>query len=235
MTITREDIAAFADGELPPAREAEIAAALAADPAIAREVEAHRALKTTLRRHLDPVAAEPVPEAMAAMLVSGPRARTSSVLDFTAARDRRATKRGLPRWSWIAGPALAASLALALFVPRGEEGAPDYAGVRLTSVLDDRLVAEQLPDAQTRVLLSFRSRGGEYCRVFRGSAESGIACRDNRGWRIETTGQGRKAQTSDYRMAGATQADLMARAQRMADGPALDADAEAEARGRGWR
>jgi AraC-like DNA-binding protein len=48
MTISREELAAFADGELDTGREAEIAAAVAADPALAAQVEAHRALKARL-------------------------------------------------------------------------------------------------------------------------------------------------------------------------------------------
>ena len=43
MSVRREELAAYADGELDAAREAEVATAVAADPALAREVEAHRA------------------------------------------------------------------------------------------------------------------------------------------------------------------------------------------------
>lgn len=235
MTVTREEIAAFADGELPPAREAEVAASIAADPELAREVEAHRALEAMLKRHLDPIAAAPVPDALAVLLASPGHPDEASVVDLDAARQHRAAKRALPRWSWVVGPALAASLAVVVLFPRGGEEAPGYAEPQLARLLDDRLVAQQAPDDEIRVLLSFRSREGEYCRAFSGSAASGIACRDDAGWRIETDGEGVAAAGNDYRMAGAGSAALMARAQEMAAGAALDAAAEAEARENGWR
>ena len=45
MTITREDIAAFADGELSGERETEVAAAVTGDAELAQQVQRHRALK----------------------------------------------------------------------------------------------------------------------------------------------------------------------------------------------
>jgi anti-sigma factor RsiW len=48
MTISREELAAFADGELGAARAAEVAAAVAADGALQAQVEAHRALRAQL-------------------------------------------------------------------------------------------------------------------------------------------------------------------------------------------
>ncbi|WP_370031514.1 hypothetical protein [Qipengyuania mesophila] len=230
MTIAREDIAAFADGQLTGEREAEVAAAIAADPDLQREVEAHRALKARLAEHFAPIAEEPVPDALAAMFVSKP----AEIVDFVAARERREAKRSLPRWSWVAGPAIAAALVLALFLPRG--GAPEgYADTQLAAVLDSQLVAEQAADADTRVLLSFRDRDGDFCRAFSRDAGSGIACRDAQGWKLEARGDGARQADTDYRMAGAPNAEILARAQRMADGPALDAEAEARARADGWR
>ena len=43
MSVTPEELAAFADGELDPAREAEVATAIAAAPTLAEQVRAHRA------------------------------------------------------------------------------------------------------------------------------------------------------------------------------------------------
>jgi hypothetical protein len=231
MAITPEELAAFADGELPPARAAELADAVAADPVLAREVAAHRALKARLADYFAPIAAEPVPDRLGAML----RGTQAEVVDFAAAREQREQRRRLPRWSWAVGPALAASLALAVFLPRGGEGGSEYADTRLAAVLDDRLVAEQSPVAETRVLLSFRNGAGDYCRAFSGIEASGIACRDAQGWKLEMRGAGTDADQSDYRMAGAGDAEVMAKAQEMAAGPALDAGAEARAKAAGWR
>lgn len=223
MSVTREELAAYADGELDAARKAEVAAAVATDPALEAQVNAHRALKARLGAHFAPILEAPLPERLAAPF----RRQEAEIIDFAAARERR-----IPRWSWIAAPALAASLALAVFVPRGGD---DYAGGALAETLEGQLVAAQPANAETRILLSFRDDAGSYCRAFAGEAQSGIACRDAEGWRLVTEGEGALAQTGEYRMAGNSAAEMLERAQAMAAGPALDAKKEQEARARGWR
>jgi hypothetical protein len=226
MSVSREELAAFADGELDPARAAEVAAAVAADPALEAEVRAHRALRERLGAHFAPILDASPPERLAAPL--RPR-----VVDFATARDKRQRARGLPRWSWIAGPALAASVALAVIVGRGTGEA--YAEGPLSDALDTQLVASQPADAPNRILLSFRDEAGAYCRAYAAVGHGGIACRDERGWRIRMNGQRTAAQDSEYRMAGNPATQVLARAQELAEGPALDADAERAARARGWR
>lgn len=232
MTITPEDIAAFANGELSDEREEEIAAAVAADPALARQVNQHKALKAMLAEHYAPVLDQPVPDRLTAMLA---RSQQAEVADLAAARERRETRRRLPHWGWIAGPALAASLALALFLPGTNDETEIYADKQLAAVLEDTLVVSQLPAEETRVLLSFRTEEGRYCRAFSGSAGGGIACRDDEGWRLEVLEEGSEGVTTDYRMAGAGDGELLALAQEMASGTALDADGERAARAQGWR
>ena len=230
MSVSREELAAFADGQLEEPRRSQVAAEVAQDEALAAEVERHRALKAQLGAHFAPVFEQPVPERLTALLGGG----ESTVADFTAARQSREAQRRIPRWGWIAGPALAASLALAVILPRG--GAPEgYAGTQLAAALDERLVVEQVPDEDVRVLLSFRDEAGAYCRAFVGETQSGIACRDETGWKLEAEGAGGTGQGTDYRMASADAAEIMARAQEMAAGPALDAAEEARARAAGWR
>lgn len=231
MTITPEELAAFADGELDGRREAEVAAAVAADADLSRQVEQHRRMKSMLAGHYAPIAEEPVPDRLAALLAEP---REAEVVDFAAAREQRAAKRRIPRWGWVAGPALAASLALAVFLPGGGS-APGYADQDLAATLDGQLVAEQEAGTPTRILLSFRNEGGQFCRAFSGSEGGGIACRDDDGWKLEALGEGSEADETDYRMAGAGDAEILALAQEMAEGPALDADAEAAARKSGWR
>lgn len=230
MTVSREELAAYADGELSAEREAAVAAQIAADPALARKLEAHRALKARLASHFAPIVEEPLPEALTASL----RLKEAEVVDFSAARERMEAKRTLPRWGWIAGPALAASLALAVFLPRSGEPATGYADAQLAAVLDSQLVADQQPDATTRILLSFRNGDSDICRAFIGS-EGGIACRDERGWKLEAIGEGSTDPGTDYRMAGASDSELLAKVQDIASGPALDAEAERRARAKGWR
>jgi anti-sigma factor RsiW len=227
MEMTREELAAFADGELDAARSAEVAAAVAADPLLAEEVRAHRALRARLQAHFAPILEQPLPEGLTDAL----RPASDPVVSLAEARDKR--RAPVPRWLWLAGPALAASLVLAVFVPRG--GGDGYADDALAAALGKQLVATQGADAEPRILLSFRDQEGSYCRAYAGAEQSGIACRDVNGWRLRVTGAGAAAQTGEYRMAGNPAAHVLARAQVMAAGRALDADAERVARARGWR
>ncbi|MDE2563289.1 MAG: zf-HC2 domain-containing protein [Sphingomonadales bacterium] len=239
MTVTREQIAAYADGELSGEELARVEAAIAADPALERQVASHRLLKATLGAHFAPILDAPVPDRLVEA-VRGGAAETNGgaeVVDFAAARDRREERkpRSLPRWTWAAVPALAASLALAVVLTRPGAPGPGYADAQLAAALDNQLVATQPANAPTRVLLSFADKRGELCRTFAGADKSGIACRDDRGWRIARTLGGGAAEMGEYRQAGSPDAALMAAAQDMAAGPALDAAQEQAAKTKGWR
>jgi hypothetical protein len=235
VIVSRDELAAYADGELTGEAARKVEAALAADPALLRDLERHRALKAQLAAHFGPIAEQPVPETLANLLRGAQEVPADNVVGLAEARERIEAKRRLPRWSWIAGPALAASLALVVLLPRGDSNRPDYADVQLAGLLDDRLVAEQVPGSDIRVLLSFRNDQGSYCRAFSGGTGGGIACRDTWGWKLEALGKGSSESRTDYRMAGASDAAILARAQAIAVGPALDAEEEAAARARGWR
>lgn len=235
MTLSREELAAFADGELTGARAQAVEVAIAADPELMRDLERHRALRAQLRAHFDPIAEGPVPESLAAPLRGAADPPAGNVVSFAEARERTTEKRRLPRWSWVAGAALAASLALVVLVPRSGDDSGGYADPQLAAVLDQRLVAQQSPGDATRVLLSFRDRGGAYCRAFSSSEGGGVACRDGSGWKLEALGEGTQGAAGEYRMAGAGDTEILARAQAMAVGSALDSKQEAAARARGWR
>lgn len=224
---TPEQIAAFADGQLEGAELERIAAAVAADPALEKQVAAHRALAQRLGAHFAPVAAEPVPDHLAALL-KAPQDNVASLADA------RARRKGPPRWAWLAGPALAASLVLALTLrPANDAG---YADAQLASALDSQLVAGQQADAPVRVLLSFRDSGGAYCRAFERAASAAIACRDAQGWQLRnhSSASSGGAPAGEYRQAGSA-GDVLAAAQAMAAGPALSAEEELAARRNGWR
>ncbi len=244
--ITPEELAAWADGEVTGTRADEIAAAVEADPALQSKVDAHRALRDKLSAHFAPIAEEPVPDHLAAMLRDAPAAAndqietpedSAEIVNFGEARKRADQKRSLPRWGWIAGPALAATLALAVFLPGGgtadQVASTPYADTQLASLLDTQLVADQGTNSETRILLSFQNESGEFCRAYSAGESGGIACRDDNGWRMEATGDGVDQGNTEFRMAGA--AEIMATAQDMAAGDALDAEAEAAAREAGWR
>lgn len=237
MSVTDEQIAAYADGELDGAALVAVEAAIAADPALAAKVEAHRKLKSRLGAHFAPVLDQSVPDHLAALLQAKPEDAPASaeVVSFAAERSKRGLAPMVRRWGAIAGPALAASLVLVLWQPwQGDDLPEGYADTQLAAALDDQLVATQSTGADTRILVSFANAGGELCRAYRSGESGGIACRDTTGWDIEREFALGGAQTTDFRQAG-SEADVMAAAQAMATGEALDAEAEAEAKARGWR
>jgi anti-sigma factor RsiW len=247
MTITPEQLAAFADGQLPEAEAQAIAAVVALDPDLVRQVVQHRALRDQLSAHFAPIMEAPIPERLTAAL----KEPQGQVIDLAAARKERASRRPAPatdrrpgssrRWAWIAGPALAASLVLAILLPklvdREEPTAigPGYASGALADALGKQLSGGTSGTAPTRILLSFRDRTGTYCRAFAGKTQAGIACRDEQGWQMRKVFGATAGQSGDYRQAGSTDAALMAMAQDMAPDGALDAAQEQEAKARGWR
>lgn len=226
MIPTPEQIAAFADGQLEGEEAKWVAATIAADPSLQAEVAAHRALRERLAGHFSSVLDEAVPASLTALL-----APSATVVDLGSVR---ASRRAIPRWTWIAAPALAASFVLAVVLDNRDDPQMGFVDGRLASALDTQLAAEQRPDAPVRVLLSFRDNAGSYCRAFARSGSAGIACREDGGWKLRSFTPGEAAQGTEYRQAGSDVAVMQA-AQDMAAGPALDAAGEREAVMRGWR
>lgn len=233
MNVTEEQIAAFADGELSGDELARVEAAIAADPVLADKVEVHRRLRNTLGVHFAPVLDQKVPDHLTRML--NRQEDDAPVISFAAEREKRGLAPVVRRWAPIAGPALAASLVLAIVQPWNTGAMPaGYADGELAAALDEQLVATQMAGAQTRILVSFEGEGGELCRAYRSGDTGGIACRDATGWDIQREFALDGAQTTEFRQAG-SEGDVMAAAQAMAAGDALDAEAEAEAKANGWR
>ena len=241
MSIDRETLAAYADGELGPEDAARVEAAIAADPALAEEVEAHRKLRAMLAGHFEPVTAMPLPERLTAPLkASG----SSNVVDLGAVRRARAQAQAPRIWPsrWAMGGAIAASLVLGVMVG-GQLSGPGpvtSAGGRLVAsgALEGALtrqLASADGKAPVRILLSFKAGDGRYCRGFETEAMAGIACHEGNDWILERTQAGGAHSRTDYRQAGSGTAAIMAAAQDMAPDGALDADAERRARDTGWR
>ena len=232
MTISPEILAAYADGELGAAERHEIEAALATDPALRAQLEAHRALKARLAGIFAPVAAEPVPARLReALRATAPGA---NVIDFARAADRKRRPALTSPWIRFGGPALAASLVLAL-VGLNRGTSVGYADGQLGQALDNQLAATQPADGPVRILLSFRDHQGTYCRGYAEGGRAGIACREAQGWRLREEIADKASRTGEFRQAGSGEARVMEAIQDMADGPALDDREERMARSALWR
>ncbi len=233
MTMNDDMLMAYLDGELDGEAHAAVETALAADPALRDRLEAQRRLRDRLAAHYGPVADEPVPERLRAMLESS----DDKIVDFAEARARRTR----PVWQSFA--AIAATLVLGLVIGRGLPGDSGPIAVEdgmmvargsLAEALDTQLASAQAPDAATRIGISFARADGSLCRTFDGADLSGLACREPQGWRVMTAAGGTDQQTGGYRQAGGA-AIVMQAAQDMMAGEPFDADAERRARDAGWQ
>ena len=229
MTVSPEQLAAFADGELDELTAARVHRAIEADPALALQLEQLIGLRSLLAARFDPVLAEPVP-----VRLTAPLEAAAKVVSLSDIRAKRALLWQRPAVRYGGGMAIAASLLVAVLVGQHNVTPPGYAGDQLASALDSLELGQSAPDG-TRMLISFRKAGGQACRGFSGQSNSGIACRDTQGWKVQPIGHGSTAQTTQYQQAGSADAAVMAAAQDLADGPALDAAAENAARKAGWR
>src|SRR3546814_15359621 len=92
---------AFADGELTGPEAEAVAAAIAADPALAEKVAQHRQLRAMLAGAFEPVLDEPLPAGLAALAKSPGQA---AIVDFAVAKERRSASRApfLQLWGAIA-------------------------------------------------------------------------------------------------------------------------------------
>ena len=214
MTIGPEMLMAYVDGELDLVSAKRVEKAAAGDPELAAEIARHRALRDRLRREFDPLASAAPPEAMVALLRD-----SAKVTELHPERRRRAPPL---RWT-MAGGAVAAALALGIVIGQGLPGADSGFATRggalvargeTARALDGQLAAAS-PDANTRILLSFRNAEGRYCRAFETRAQSAIACREGGDWQVRTLRAVDAAQATQYRQAGSASAALMADAQEM--------------------
>ena len=219
-----EEFFAWLDGELDGEAAARVEARVAADPALAEQARAHRALGARLRAAFDPLLVAPVPERVAA-----------SPIDLGAARERRAARRsvgGVPQWAAMAAT-LALGLGLGMMVngrdgqaPVTIDGGRMVASSALGQALDSQLASLDQQGAATRIGLSFRDQRGALCRSFEGTAASGLACRDDGRWRIEGLYGASGGAAGDYRMAAGGDPRLAALIEATIAGDPLDAAAE---------
>jgi hypothetical protein len=241
MRYSEDTLMAFADGELDDAMRAEIEAAMAADPEIARTIERHLALAARIRARYEGIAGEPVPDRIAA-LVSAPE--SASVADLASRRRERA---GPPRHRrtghWAA---LAASVVVAVLVGTlllREPFAPFHTvdGRRVARGELDRALTSELAalpaESDVDIGISFRDHEGRFCRTFYLQQESpvaGLACFDGEQWELPVLADAAPREDG-LRAAGAMPLEVLRAVDAAIEGDPLDAAAEASARDAGWR
>ncbi|WP_343525874.1 anti-sigma factor [Sphingomonas sp.] len=230
MTIEPELLMAYADDALDPLTAKRVEAAIAADPALAEDVARHRQLRATMAAAYSPVAEEPVPDRLVALL-------RSNVIPLA---ERRPAPSRWSRAPWRSAAAMAACLVVGVLVGRGVDRGPIaatdhglYASGALAQALDHQPSGG---DGAVRIAVSFRSQGNHYCRVFQSAAADGIACRRDDRWALERTLPGSApAAKGGYAQAGSSDAALMAEAQDMMVDMPLDAEQEQAALAAEWR
>ena len=236
MDISEQELHAYVDGELPPDAQARVAAAIAADPALARRADAERALRARLRAALDPVLEEPVP------------ARLRALLDHPQPpAERSATGMAPPRRRWRGRRAPVYALAASLLVlgvalwlrpealPVRWQDSRLMAAGPLADALDHALAADRA--SPVVVGLSFRGQDGRICRSFaHNDGLQGLACRRDGGWEVELLATGGPLAGGELRKAGsATAPEVQAAIDSRIRGDTFDAAQERAARAAHWR
>jgi len=223
MTGRLNEVMAYLDGELDAAGRKAFEADMAADPALAAEVAAHRELAERLAFAYGPVADEPVPLPLR--------------LAAEAANDAP------PRRFNLAWAGMAACLVVGVVAGRATLPPAPRIGVGvdvpdrtdLARALDRQLAPQ--PGA-VRIGLTFRDAGGRYCRTFQSRPDrlAGLACRQGDAWQVRTATRWTPADTPTYRTAASdTPPEVLVAVDRTLAGDALDAGQERAARDRGWR
>jgi hypothetical protein len=241
MRFSDEMLMAYADGELDLVARAEIEAAMAEDPEIARAVERHRALAAKLRSAYDGVLEEPVPERLTRLAAAPGESR---IVELAARRAERTIALGrwrLPAWS-AAAAAVVVGVLVGLLVARGPSSpyAETAAGLIARGELAEGLssqLASRPGTSRVRIGTSFRDHEGGYCRTFHYESEAataGLACRSGDDWKIEALAAA-PAREGELQAAAAMPIAVLRAVDARIAGEPLDAAAEAAARDAGWR
>lgn len=233
MKFSHEMLMAYADGELDLVSRAEIEAAMAQDPEIAAAIERHRRLAARVKSAYEGVVDEPVPEKLANL------AGGATVTPLRRAAPPR-------RWSMPQWAALAASVMVAVAVGVLVSRAPSEpyeetdAGLIARGLLEQALttrLASAAGESAVQIGMSFRERGGNYCRTFHMEREAplaGLACRSGEDWQIRVLAAARPRQ-GELQPAAAMPMAVLHAVDAAIDGEPLDAAEEANARESGWR
>lgn len=234
MIVTDEMLIAYLGGKLSAPDRAAVEAAVASDPAVAERLRRHREVGAMIQNAISSGGRK-------AKASAGDKAAAPVVSLADARRTREAppppkpkvstppARKSLdPRWAALAA-GLVVGIAVGIFAPRPTndllDGTLQARGV-LAATLEQGLTADQKSGATVRLLGTYRSKDGIWCRTFAGEGRiSGVACRTGDGWRLMMTELG--APTPSPVMASAITA--------LGLGAPVDAAAERKARSAAWR
>jgi hypothetical protein len=239
MTLSKESLSAFVDGELEPQDIARIAALVEQDPTLKSFVDEQDQLRHELRAAFSGVMDEPIPDRLLVAAASAPvslRVRAKEWLGAGALGS--ALRFGVP----------AAAMALGVLIGVGVERAPsngsDFgtspsgqvaARADLADALEHKLASDQ---GTTQIGVTFHDKSGSTCRTFSMNSGStdGLACRHDGEWQVGALVSGQRAQSTGYSLAGSEMPGAIrdAIAARISGDP-LDAAAERAARDSGWK
>jgi len=248
-----EALSAYLDDELPRDEADRLTARLAAEPALARRLDALRSADAAARQAFQALDDQPLPQGVLDLLQDdAPR----------AARARAGAAPGARWFERLFRPymqlpvAIAASLALlaGFFaseqLDRGEPG-ETYAGAipadtALYRLLETGVSSEAVPladGASGELLLTFEDEAGDYCRQARLSEATGtvqaVACRRAGNWQLEILRFDQRTSATDglYRAASSgTPAAVDATIDGLiGDNSPLDAEAERRLVAAGWK
>lgn len=236
MSVSDEELQAFADGMLEGEDALRVEAAIGRDPDLERRVDRMRRAAATLRGAFDGVLRDPVPARLEAALAEADTAR-GEIVPFP---------QRLPRAVW----AMAAAASLALAFVGGRLAAPDQplhvadGRVLATGALEQALNSTPSGEPSgeagpVAIALSFPRDGGGFCRVFRltqGAGSAGLACGEHNSWTIVALANAPHADAGGYRQAaGDLPRSILEAAGEERAGDPLDSAAEAGLIRRGWR
>lgn len=247
--LSEERLLAWLDGELDEAAAAEVARAVAADPALAERARRERVLRARLRATFASIEEEaPPPRLLETLGMTAGVAPHAPATDNVVALRPHPVAERVRNWRWPELTALAASVLLGVSLgaqflrgpaqePVRMQGGALVAGTDLARALDQQLAADVRPGDALAVGLSFRDGEGRYCRTFTADGTQplgGLACRDHDQWRVVALGQAERQQGEFRQAASALPSSVLleveARQQEM-----LDTAGERAARDAGWR
>jgi hypothetical protein len=250
MTVPRDTLMAFVDGELSEEEARDVAIEVARDPELLRYVEEQKALRSTVGSAFAPILTEPIPPAIERAVRETPvHVRKSFLESAILDRLRRSWETQSPamRLSWAPVGAMAAGIVLGVLLAgsfgsttmRDRNGAL-FAESDLARTLSERLAADDTGNDAARVGVSFFSKDGFFCRSFTTGAAhnrlSGIACREGNDWRIAAVAAAPVQASGTFSTAGADMpASVRSALSEMIAGEPLDAAAERAAKNQGWR